>query len=100
MLKIKDLSMGSSRVSVEGVVVSKSEPRKVRTKMGEDAQVADCVIEDDSGRITMSLWNSQIEQVNVGDHVKIENGYITSFRSELRLNVGKYGKLFVNGNVV
>ncbi|MCL4343656.1 MAG: DNA-binding protein [Nitrososphaerota archaeon] len=100
MLKIKDLSMGSSRVSVEGVVVSKSEPRNVKTKMGEDAQVADCVIEDDSGKIVMSLWNNQIEQVNEGDQVRVENGYVTSFRSELRLNVGRYGKLFVNGNAV
>jgi replication factor A1 len=100
MLKIKDLSMGSSRVSVEGVVVSKSEPRNVKTKMGEDAQVADCVIEDDSGKIVMSLWNNQIEQVNEGDQVRVENGYVTSFRSELRLNVGRYGKLYVNNKAV
>ncbi len=100
MLKIKDLSMGNSRVSVEGVVVSKSEPRNVKTKMGEDAQVADCVIEDDSGKIVMSLWNNQIEQVNEGDQVRVENGYVTSFRSELRLNVGRYGKLYVNNKAV
>ncbi|MGC8557901.1 MAG: OB-fold nucleic acid binding domain-containing protein [Nitrososphaeria archaeon] len=99
-MKIKDLSMGSSRVSVEGVVVSKSEPRNVKTKMGEDAQVADCVIEDDSGKIVMSLWNNQIEQVNEGDQVRVENGYVTSFRSELRLNVGRYGKLYVNNKAV
>jgi len=58
--------MGGSRVSVEGVVVSKSEPRNVKTKMGQDARVADCVIEDDSGKIVVSLWNNQIGQVNGG----------------------------------
>jgi replication factor A1 len=31
----------------------------------------------------------------VGDKIKIENGYITSFKGELQLNIGKYGKLTV-----
>jgi ssDNA-binding replication factor A large subunit len=27
--------------------------------------------------------------------VKIENGYVTSFKGEIQLNIGKYGKLSV-----
>ena len=33
--------------------------------------------------------------VNVGDNIKIDNGYITSFKSENQLNVGKFGTLKV-----
>jgi replication factor A1 len=43
----------------------------------------------------MTLWNEQINQVNVNDTVKVENGYITSFRGEIQLNVGRRGKLTV-----
>jgi ssDNA-binding replication factor A large subunit len=35
----------------------------------------------------------------VNDLVKVENGYVTSFRGELQLNVGRYGKLSVNEDV-
>ena len=45
--------------------------------------------------IKLTLWNEQIDQVKVDDVVKIENGYVTSFRGEIQLNAGKYGKLSV-----
>jgi replication factor A1 len=46
------------------------------------------------------LWNEQIAHVNVNDKIKIENGYITSFKGEVQLNVGKFGKLTVNDQPV
>jgi replication factor A1 len=33
--------------------------------------------------------------VEVGDIVRIENGYVNSYRGEIRLNVGRFGKLEV-----
>ncbi|MFQ6073779.1 MAG: hypothetical protein ACE5KC_01035 [Candidatus Bathyarchaeia archaeon] len=51
---------------------------------------------DDTGKIKLTLWNDQIDQVNVNDSIKVENGYITTFRGEMQLNVGRYGKLTVN----
>jgi replication factor A1 len=53
------------------------------------------VVADESGSIKLTLWNEQIDQVNVNDNIKIENGYVTSFKSEIQLNVGKFGKLTV-----
>ena len=44
---------------------------------------------------SLTLWNEQIDMVNVGDNIKIDNGYITSFKSEKQLNVGKFGTLKV-----
>ncbi|PVX23040.1 MAG: hypothetical protein CW716_13080 [Candidatus Bathyarchaeum sp.] len=57
--------------------------------------VADATIEDETGKITLTLWNDQIAQVSVGDRIRIENGYIKSFRDVLQLNSGKYGTLTV-----
>jgi len=84
------------RVDIEAKVVQKSEPREVRSRYDNKAyHVADAMIEDDTGTIKLTLWNEQIDQVNINDTVKIENGYIRSFRGEIQLNAGKYGKLSV-----
>jgi replication factor A1 len=95
-LKINELRDGSRRVDIEANVIQKSETREVRSKFtNETFRVADATIEDETGTITLTLWNEQTEQVNVGDRVRIENGYIKSFRGELQLNSGKYGTLNV-----
>ena len=84
------------RVDVVAKVVEKSESREVRSRYRDETyQVADAMINDETGKIKLVLWNKQIDQVNVDDTVKIENGYIKSFRGEIQLNVGKYGTLTV-----
>ncbi|MGI0073781.1 MAG: DNA-binding protein [Nitrosotalea sp.] len=80
---------------VEGVIESISEPRTVNLKMGGQAQVADAVLKDDTGQIKLSLWDAQIKMVKQGSKIRIENGYISTFRGENSLNVGKFGKLEV-----
>jgi len=85
------------RVSVEATVVEKGTPRQVMSKYGtETYSVADAVVSDESGKIKLTLWNEQIAQVNVNDKIRIENGYVTSFKGEVQLNVGKFGKMTVN----
>ena len=84
------------RVDVEAKIVEKSETREVRSRYtNETYRVADAVIQDDTGTIKLTLWNEQIDQVNIGDTIRIENGYIRSFRGEIQLNAGKYGTLNV-----
>jgi len=95
-VKIKELQTGMKQVEVEADVVDKGNPRQVQSRFGnETLNVADAVIQDESGNIKLTLWNEQIDQVNVGDKIKIENGYVTSFKGEIQLNVGKFGKLTV-----
>lgn len=95
-MKIKELRNGMKHVNVEAKVVDKSEPREVISRYRDTTHtVANAVIADETGSIKLTLWNDQIGQVAVNDQVKIENGYVTSFRGELQLNVGRYGKLTV-----
>jgi replication factor A1 len=96
-MNIADLRNGMKRVSVEATVAEKGTPRQVMSKYGtETYSVADAVVSDESGKIKLTLWNEQIAQVNVNDKIRIENGYVTSFKGEVQLNVGKFGKLTVN----
>jgi len=94
-LKIKELRPDSRRVNLEAKVVSVSQPREVTLKTGERATVTDVKIEDDTGPFTLTLWNEDVERVKEGATIRIENGYVSTFRGEMRLNVGRYGKLEV-----
>jgi ssDNA-binding replication factor A large subunit len=94
-LNVRDLRDGMRRVDAEGEIVEISDPRTVNLRTGGEARVADCMLKDDTGQIKLSLWDDQIDMVKQGSRVRITNGYTNSFRSELRLNVGKYGRLEV-----
>jgi replication factor A1 len=95
-LKINELRDGMRRVEIEAKVIQKSETREVRSRYTDETyRVADATIEDETGTVTLTLWNEQIDQVNEGDRVRVENGYMKSFRGELQLNSGKYGTLTV-----
>ena len=96
-MKIKDLRDGMKRIEVEATVIDKTGPREVMSRYKDVVhRVANATVSDDSGSIKLTLWNEQIDQVNVNDKIRIENGYVTSFRGEIQLNVGRYGKLSVN----
>jgi replication factor A1 len=95
-LKIKELRDGMKKVTVEAKVMEKSETREVVSRFKDETyKVATALIVDDTGSIKLTLWNDQIERVNVNNTVKVDNGYITSFRGEIQLNTGKYGTLTV-----
>jgi replication factor A1 len=96
MTSIKDLQDGMKRVSIEAQVVEKGDPREVKSRFKDETyRIVDAVVADETGSVKLTLWNEQIDQVNVGDKIKIDNGYVTSFKSEMQLNVGKFGKLTV-----
>ncbi|OLE39734.1 MAG: DNA-binding protein [Thaumarchaeota archaeon] len=96
MPTIDQLNKPQNRLEpIEGVIDTISEPRTVNLRTGGQAQVADAVLKDDTGQIKLTLWDAQIKMVKPGSKVKIENGYVTTFKGENSLNVGKYGKLNV-----
>jgi replication factor A1 len=94
-MNISELKPGMRRVDITAKVLTLSDTREVTTRAGEQSRVATADISDDSGTVKLTLWNEQIDQVKVNSNVKIENGYVTSFRGETQLNVGRYGKLTV-----
>jgi len=91
-MKIAELKPGMRAVNVAGKITNMEQPRDVQTKFGP-GQVATATLEDDSGTVKVTLWNELISKVSLNDSVQIENGYVDSYRGELQLNVGRYGKL-------
>jgi replication factor A1 len=94
-MKIAELKPGMKQVEIAAKVMSISDAREVTTRAGEQSRVAEAMVTDDSGTVKLTLWNEQIDQVKPDNNVTVENGYVTSFRGETQLNVGRYGKLTV-----
>lgn len=95
-MKINELRDGMKRITMQAKVTEKSDPREVTSRFKDQTyKVATALITDETGTIKLTLWNEQIDQVKVDDVVNIQNGYVTSFKGEIQLNVGKYGTLAV-----
>ena len=92
-MKIGELKLGMSKISLTAKVVEVSEPRSVRTRLGYQTTVATAIIEDETGRIPLTLWGRQIDEVGEGDTIEITDGYVSEFRGELQLNVPRRGKI-------
>jgi replication factor A1 len=92
--KVGELTPQSRAVNVTAKVVSKSEIREI--PMGRDGsahKVCDALVGDETGVVYLTLWDDNITKVNDGDTIRVENGYVTLFKGNIRLNIGKYGKL-------
>ena len=97
-MKVKDVKSDSKVDEIDLVVKEKGEVRNVNTRMGGASRVCDVVCEDSEGdRITLSLWNEDIDKVSVDDNVRITNGWARQFRGNLQVSAGRYGKLEVLG---
>ena len=96
-VKIKEIKKDMSSISLTAKVISIGEERLVQTKYGE-ARVADAIVEDDTGRITLTLWREQIDKVKEGNIIRIENGFVREFRGKLSINVAKNGRITVLKN--
>jgi replication factor A1 len=92
-MKISELKAGMRNVSVEAKVDSVGEPRTVNLRAGGTNTVADAIVSDESGSIKLSLWGDDINKIQAGDRISIENGYINTFKGENSINIGKFGKM-------
>jgi replication factor A1 len=93
-MKISELKVGQGKVDIEASVADKSSPRQFE-KFGKAGKVCDVTGKDASGSIKLTLWNEQVDSVNIGDKIKVTNGYVSEFRGERQLSTGKFGKLEV-----
>lgn len=95
-VKIAELSPASRAVNVKAKVVSKSDVRNIAAgRDGAPHRVCDALIGDETGCVYLTLWDENIEKVQEGDTVNIGNGYVTLFKGNMRLNIGKFGTLEV-----
>lgn len=92
-MKINELRIGANNINLTAKVIGVSEPREVMTRMGYRTKVATATIEDDTGKIELTLWGKQVDEINEGNTVEITSGYVTEFRGSMQLNVPRKGEI-------
>ncbi|MFA5020145.1 MAG: hypothetical protein WC533_03535 [Candidatus Pacearchaeota archaeon] len=96
MTKLSELKAGQGSVNIEVTVKSLEEPRTIN-KYGKALRLANAVVTDGDSEIKLTLWNQDVDKVNVGSAIKITNGYISEFQGERQLTSGKFGKIEILG---
>jgi replication factor A1 len=91
----KDLKDRSKVDEIVLTVVEKNEPREFQSKWsGASGRVCDAVGKDDEGEsVSLTLWNEDIDRVQIDAKIKITNGWVSSFKNQLQVSTGKFGKL-------
>lgn len=92
-MNIRDLKPGMSHVNIKVKVVSTAEVQQVTTGKGVEHKIQELKVEDETGSITLVLWDDKIAPLKAGELLQIENGFVTSFKGDWRINVGKYGEI-------
>lgn len=82
-----------SRINIKVKVVSAAEVQRVTTGGGIEHEIQEFKVEDETGSITLVLWDDKIIPLKTGDSLQVENGFVTSFKGNWRINVGKYGEI-------
>ena len=91
-MKISELKPRLGKVDVEVEVVEKGEVREFQ-KFGNPGRVCTAIAKDDTGQVKLTLWNDEIDKVEVGDKLHITNGFVNEFQGEMQLSAGRFGKM-------
>ncbi len=89
---ITDIKPKTGNIDLVAEVTDIMEPREF-SKFGKPGRVATATIKDDSGTVSLTLWNEQIDQVKVGDKIHIKNGWAGEWQGEVQLSTGRNGTI-------
>jgi ssDNA-binding replication factor A large subunit len=91
---ISRLTVESRSVNVRFSVIKKGTLRRVTARAtGRTHLINKCVIGDESAIITLTLWNNDIDEVEVGKTYELLNGYISLYDECMNLSKGRWGKI-------
>ena len=82
-----------SSVNIKVTVSNISKPKQITTGKGIEHEILEVKVKDETGTMTLVLWDEKVIPLKEGDILRIENGFVTSFKGERRINVGKYGEI-------
>ncbi len=91
---VAELKPRMKNVTISFKVTSIGEEREIESRQdGSTHRVCDITVGDASGIVQVPLWDDSIDSIEEGATYNLTNGYTGLFRGNLRLNVGRYGKL-------
>jgi replication factor A1 len=93
--KISELYYRMRGINVKAKIIEIPPAQQVQTRFGTKVYVSNVKITDETGSIRLSLWNNQIDKIQVGDEIELKNCYIFRYRGELQLRLGRKGTLSI-----
>ncbi len=91
-MKINELQAKQADVTVEGTITEVSQPREFQ-KYGKPGKVANSILSDDTGTVTLTLWNEDADTYKAGDKIRLSNGFVNEWQGDLQLSAGRNGKI-------
>ncbi|HZY70195.1 MAG TPA: SOSS complex subunit B family protein [Thermoplasmata archaeon] len=83
-----------SRVAtVEATVSQLDPPREVGTRDGGTIKVRNGRLKDRTGEIALVLWGAEVDLVQMGDRVRIVEGWVKDYQGRPQVSLGRAGKL-------
>jgi len=100
VVKIKDISLQSRGINVNGRVVTKYDVRAFN-KNGKEGKVGSLLLGDETGVTRLVFWNDQVdvfEQLNQGDVLVVKNPFVKQSyqQDKLELQMNTQSSLIVN----
>ena len=89
-MKVKELKDRGTVDEITLKITAKEEPKEVR---GGSLKVCSLTGEDDTGKVVVTLWNQDIDKVNVGDKIKITKGWAQDYNGNMQVSSGRFGQL-------
>lgn len=84
----------NSNATIDATIVEISAVRDVTTSRGP-AQVADATLQDSTGTIQLTLWGDDIKRFQVGQKIRISDGWVKDFRGKLQISTGRTGTISI-----
>ena len=91
---IADLTPNSDNINLRFLVMDMKQPRRVFSKItGKESELVECMIGDSSGKITLVLWNEDVDLLELRNTYELRNGYINLYDECMSLSKGRHGKI-------
>ncbi len=95
-MKLSELRPGMEHKDFELKILQINKPKVVTSKTGYEFTIVEGKVKDDTSEINLTVWDDKIgelEGIQIGDIVILKNTFITSFKGELSINVGRDSKI-------
>jgi ssDNA-binding replication factor A large subunit len=91
-MKLSELKPGMEHKDFQLHILCIDKPKVVTSKTGYEFTIVEGKVKDDTSEINLTVWDDKItelEGIQIGDEVILKNTFITSFKGELAINIGR-----------
>jgi len=93
-MNVADLKANNNVDEIVLKIVEKSESREVQRRFGGASHVCDLVGKDADGEtVKITLWNDEIDTVEINETIKIKDGWVKEWNNELQVSTGRSGTI-------